>query len=190
MSLIQSIEKIDQQIVLTVNGWHNPFLDQLFFTLSEKWFMIPFYLWVMWLLKKHFDWKNTLYIFIATILLIVLCDLTATYLFKIQFQRYRPSHHLLLKEKLHFVNNYQGGTYGFISSHAANMTAFVFFIGYFLKQKIKIYFPLALTLLFLICLSRIYLGVHYPTDILVGMLVGIIWTAIAIFLTRKYNLIK
>jgi undecaprenyl-diphosphatase len=182
MSLIETIENIDQQILLTINGAHTDFIDKIMFYLSEKWTMIPFYLLVIYFIQKFYGWKTCGYFILFALLLVAACDLTATHLFKNVFERYRPSHHLILKDQLHFVNDYRGGTFGFYSSHASNMMALAIFTGYFLYGKVKHYSSLALTLVFLIGISRIYLGVHYPSDVMVGFIMGSLFATIFIFI--------
>ncbi len=172
MSLIETIENIDQQILLTINGAHTDFIDKIMFYLSEKWTMIPIYFLIIYFVQKFYGWKVCGYFLLFAIALVAVCDLTATHLFKNVFMRYRPSHHLILKAQLHFVNDYRGGTYGFYSSHASNMMAVAVFTGYFLYGKVKHYSPIALSLVFLIGISRIYLGVHYPSDVVVGFMMG------------------
>jgi len=195
MSIFETIEYIDQELLLTINGAHTDFIDQFMFYLSEKWIMIPFYLLIIYYIQKIYGWKTCGYFLLFAIGLVAICDLTTTHLFKNVFLRYRPSHHLELKEKLHFVNDYRGGTFGFYSSHASNMMALAVFTGYFLYGKVKHYSTLALSIVLLIGISRIYLGVHYPSDVFVGYLMGgliailFILLYIKIFSPIKRNLI-
>ncbi len=172
MSLIMALENIDQKIVLAINGIHTPLLDQMMFYASAKWVMIPFYLLLLYFLYKYYGWKNTGIIFISILILVAITDLTCTYLFKETFLRYRPSHNLSLKDKLHIVNDYRGGEYGFISSHAANMMAIAVFTIGLLKKHIRYFVLFALFIVGVISFSRIYLGVHYLSDVVVGLLVG------------------
>lgn len=175
MSFFEKLENIDHQILLEINGAHTEFLDQFMFYMSEKWTMIPFYILLIYFLQKNYGWKTTGIFLVFALTMIGVCDLTATHLFKNTFLRYRPSHHLELMHQLHYVNDYRGGTYGFYSSHAANMMALAVFTGYFLYGKVKHYFTIAFLMVFLISLSRIYLGVHYPSDVLAGILAGTIF---------------
>lgn len=191
MSFIETIENIDQRILLTINGAHTDFTDTFMFYVSEKWTMIPFYLLIIFFVQKNYGWKVCGFFLLFAIALVAVCDLTATHLFKNIFLRYRPSHHLDLKDQLHFVNDYRGGTYGFYSSHASNMMAIAIFTGYFLYGKVKHYSPIALTLVLLIGISRIYLGVHYPSDVLAGYLMGILFATLFIILyTQIFKPIK
>ena len=80
---------------------------------------------------KFFGWKKALVIVLLGGVAVGLADLSSKYLFKEVFLRYRPSHNLLLKDKIHLVNNYRGGMYGFVSSHSANMFAIVISLGAF-----------------------------------------------------------
>jgi undecaprenyl-diphosphatase len=171
------LEKIDQVIVLTINSWHTPFLDEVMWIISLKAIWFPFYALLIYLASKKFNVKQ-LILFICTVLLAVaFSDLISTYCFKEVFQRFRPSHNLLLMDKLHFYENkpgefYQGGQYGFISSHAANFFAISVFVGLTLKDYYSKLFLILLIISFIVCFSRIYLGVHYLSDVLVGGIVG------------------
>lgn len=117
-----------------------------------------------------------MFILFAT-LAVIITDLVSVHLFKNVFLRYRPSHNLLLVDQLHFYqiapgNLYQGGEYGFISSHAANFFAIATASVLVLN---KAYLHLKWLLLFvgiIICFSRIYLAVHYLSDVLVGAIIG------------------
>jgi undecaprenyl-diphosphatase len=191
MSFIETIENIDQQLLLTINGAHHPFIDQLMYYSSEKWTMIPFYLLIIYFVQKFYGWKVCGYFLLFALLMVAICDLTATHLFKNIFMRYRPSHHLELKEKLHFVKDYRGGKYGFYSSHAANMMSLAVFTGYFLYGKVKHYSTIAFIIVLLIGFSRIYLGAHYPTDVLTGYFMGgIIAILFILIYARMFNPIK
>lgn len=190
--MIETLEGIDRSIVLAVNGCHTPFLDEFFYLVSGKFVWIPMYVLLLVLLWKSFGWKKTLLFLGAVALMIAIVDISSVYLFKEMFQRYRPSHHALLTERLHFYTyangeKYMGGEYGFVSSHAANFFAIAVLVGLAIREK----YPAILYVLFgvavLVSFSRIYLGVHYLSDVFVGGL----WGALIAFilyrvLVKKY----
>ena len=124
-----------------------------------------------------------------------LSDLTAKYCFKEIFQRFRPSHNLILKDQLTFLNKpdgtfYIGGLYGFISSHACNMFALSFLFYKYIKNKFPKSFWLLLFWASLISFSRIYLGVHYPSDVIVGGIVGIVIAQFLYYLSNEFKWVE
>jgi undecaprenyl-diphosphatase len=173
------LESFDRQIVLFVNGWHSPFLDEVMWFLSGRLSLLPLYLLLLILLKIQNSWRNTFIILSGLTLSILLADQISVHLFKNGFERYRPSHNEELKHLLHFYEVkpgefYQGGKYGFVSSHAANFFALISFIFPFYKEK-KNWILAGLILVgILVAISRIYLGVHYFSDVFFGALLGIL----------------
>ena len=174
MGFIEKIEQIDRQLLFAVNGANSPLFDTIMWWVSKPAFGIPFYLLFVFLLYKYFGWKSTLIIVLSTGVAVGLADLSAKYLFKEMFERFRPSQNLEIKEQLHYVNNYHGGMYGFVSSHSANMFSIALLLGLWLKKKIKYSLYFLLIWAALIGYSRIYLGVHYPSDVLCGALLGML----------------
>lgn len=191
-------EKIDQSIVLLINGWNTPVLDETMWIVSSKIIWIPLYVYLIYLASKKLNYKQTILFTIIAIMSVVFSDLISHHCFKEVFQRFRPSHNLLLINKLHFYKTspdefYQGGLYGFVSSHAANFFAIALFTGLALKE----YYPRILTKLLIIAsfvsFSRIYLGVHYLSDIVVGAIVGslisyILYRFVYLDLKERYNI--
>jgi len=177
--LMNKLESIDRAIVLFVNGLHTPLLDEIMWFLSGRFSLIPLYLLLLILLKSQNSWRNTFIILSGLTFSILLADQISVHLFKNGFERYRPSHNEDLKHLLHFYEfkpgeYYQGGKYGFVSSHAANFFALIAFIFPFYKEK-KNWILAGLILVgILVAISRIYLGVHYFSDVLVGAILGIL----------------
>lgn len=171
MSFFTTLKHFDTELFLFLNSKHNAFFDEVMFWASHKYFWIPLYAFFLFLAYKHFG-KNVLLIAAAAILLIVLSDQISVHAFKNVFLRYRPCHNLLLQSRIH-LNDGCGGIYGFISSHAANTFALATFLSLLFKNKIN-YFGLSVfSWAAFVSYSRIYNGVHYPADILVGAIVGI-----------------
>jgi len=190
MGFIDKIEQIDRQFLFAVNGANSPLFDTIMWWVSKPAFGIPFYLLFIFLLYKSFGWKNTFILVLFAGLAVGLADLSAKYLFKEMFERFRPSQNLEIKGQLHYVNNYHGGMYGFVSSHAANMFCIATLIGLWLKNKKRYLLYFLLIWASLIGYSRIYLGVHYPTDVLCGALLGMLIAFVAyriIFQTKLIN---
>jgi undecaprenyl-diphosphatase len=181
--LIETLKNIDTQLFLLLNGIHNSFFDIVMWDLSSKIIWIPMYAYFIYILAKQYK-KQCWIILLAIIVSVALADSLSVVLFKNVFLRLRPSHNPSLEGLVHIVNGYRGGNYGFISSHAANTFALAVLLLHFLKARFR-YFPLFIySWAVLVCYSRIYLGVHYPGDVICGALFG---SMIAIIVLKAYN---
>jgi undecaprenyl-diphosphatase len=180
----------DQSIFLFFNGLHCSWADVFFYWVSNRFIWIPFYALLAFFMIKKWK-KKSISIFIALILCIFLTDQSCN-LIKHSVQRPRPSHEPGLCEQVHLVAKpdgtlYKGGPYGFPSSHAANSMAMALFVIIYLSEKRKWVIAGMLLWVLLISYSRIYLGVHYPSDLLAGWILGACW---AILLWRAESLIQ
>ena len=170
MSLIDSIKEIDTSLFLYLNSKHTSFFDFIMYWASDKLIWIPLYLFFAFLSFKHFG-KRIWLIIVAALLLIVLSDQISNRGFKNNFLRYRPCHNILIESQVH-LNGDCGGTYGFVSSHAANTFALAMFLSLLFYKRIKNFYLFVFLWAAFVSYSRIYNGVHYPADVSVGAIIG------------------
>jgi undecaprenyl-diphosphatase len=172
MNFINSIKSIDTQLFLFLNGKHNAFFDFIMYWASYKFTWIPLYAFFFYLTYKHFG-KRLWLVVVAVLMLIVLSDQISNRGFKNNFQRFRPCQNLTIQSQVH-VNGECGGTYGFVSSHAANTFALAVFLGLLFYKKIKYFEVFIFSWAAFVSYSRIYNGVHYPADVTCGAILGMI----------------
>jgi undecaprenyl-diphosphatase len=179
LMMIDYIEAIDHSIVLAVNSWHNPFLDEFMWAVSGKLIWLPMYIVLIMMYWNKFNTRMTLFFVLAALVVVGLSDLISSQLIKEYVMRYRPSHNAVLSEQLHFYqlrpdDYYKGGMFGFVSSHAANFFGLCTFVSLVLKKQYQRISFVLISIALLVSFSRIYLGVHYLTDILGGAALGIL----------------
>ena len=160
------LNNIDIFIFRLINESGFTELDPVMLLISNKLIWIPLYIFILYLITKKYK-SNMLWILLSLVVLIFSADSGSVQLFKNIFERLRPCHQL---EEIRLVGNC-GGLYSFISSHAANSFAIAFYIS-ILFRNIK-GFILLFSWATIIGYSRIYLGVHFPFDIVGGMLWGL-----------------
>ena len=173
--MIEFLESIDRDLVVYINGCHNSFFDEVMWFFSGPYIIIPLFLVIIWSLYAQYSLKQMAYILVGFILVIAIADLSSVCCFKVVFMRYRPSHHAELADQLLFYESepdqfYRGVLYGFVSSHAANYFAVYVTALSLIKVSWVRYFLSVVTLI--IIYSRVYLGVHYVSDLICGVILG------------------
>ena len=168
--MIEYLNRLDTDLFLFLNGFHSPFWDRVMWFVSGKLEWLPLYIILAgWLIYK-FRWKAVL-VFIFTTLLITASDQLSVKMFKEVFQRLRPCRNEEIIDLVYIVNGYCAGKYSFVSSHAANSFALAAFTSLILKNRAYSWFIYSWAAV--VSYSRIYLGVHYPGDVLGGAVLGI-----------------
>jgi len=162
----------DINLFLTLNGFHNTFFDTIMYWVSNRWIWIPLYVWIFFRLTRLYE-KKVIRIILFIILFITASDQISSRVIKNFVERPRPCHEAALEGRVHIVNNYCGGEFGFVSSHAANCFALLSFLFLLTRKKEKLMIKILLAWAIIVSYSRIYLGVHYPGDIICGALSGI-----------------
>ena len=173
----------DSDILLWINGHYSEWMDALMWTISAAKTWIPLYVLLVGLIAwKYRSWKTVLVILVGFGIAVGLSDFVCSGVMKPNVCRLRPTHEPTL-DPLHLVNGYTGGRYGFCSSHAANTMACGLLFSLLYRNKTAT--ASLMTWVALNCYSRMYLGVHYPSDIIVGLLIGALW-AVLVFAALRY----
>jgi len=180
-AVIDQLNSLDKELFLVLNGMHTSWLDPIVYRATDTVYWIPFYLFLLYHIIKEYKLTGLL-VLSGVALTIILSDQITTGLMKPYFARLRPSHEPSLEGMVHLVNNYKGAMYGFASSHAANTFGTAAFL-WLLFRKSKPWMAWLFLWATLVSYTRIYLGVHYPADIVVGGLVGILcgWISFKLF---------
>jgi undecaprenyl-diphosphatase len=163
------LQHLDQQLFLFLNSHNSPFWDIVMYTISGRVIWAPLYLAI--LLYLGFTFKRRFLIIVPFIIIAVtLADQVSVQLFKDIFMRLRPCHEPSLAGMVHLVKGECGGLYGFVSSHASNSFNVALLSLMFIKKR---WYTICIILwASVIGYSRIYLGVHYPGDVVCGSMVG------------------
>jgi len=169
--VIEYLVDIDKAMLVAVNGSYDLFQDALWWMVSSKWSSALIVLALLWILL-HKNRRHALLVLAMLVLAIVVADQVSSGIIKGLVERLRPSHEPSLSSVIHIVNGYHGGLYGFVSSHAANSVAVCTLIALVMRHRAATLSLAAWAAMQ--CYSRVYLGVHYPGDILGGIVVGLL----------------
>lgn len=159
----------DRSLFLFLNNWGSQSFDQLWIMISGTWIWIPLYVIFLYLLYKNYQLRNLVFILIFIALGVTVSDQLAG-IFKTGISRLRPCHDPTLTGLMRVVKC--GGQFGFYSSHAANTFFIATFMSLLLYKKFKLLPYILYFWAIVVSYSRIYLGVHFPLDILMGALMG------------------
>lgn len=170
--MLHELLELDKEIFLFLNSFHTPWLDPVMLFITETYAWLPLYIFLLYVIFRDLGIEGWIAL-VGITLTIVLADQVTSSIMKPYFARLRPSQDPALEGLIHIVNGYKGGKYGFASGHAANTFGAATFLYLILGKKHR-----WALLLFLwaavVTYSRIYLGVHYPGDIMAGGMVGVL----------------
>ena len=190
--MLETINSIDTQLTLLINGSDSVMVDTFAMAATKTTTWIPLGILLVYVLVRMKNWKHALMIVAGVALAITLADQMASGVCKPLVERLRPSQNPNLEGLIDLVDGYRGGKYGFFSSHAANTCAVAVFLSLlFRKRRFVI---LIGSWCLLNCWTRLYLGVHYVGDILVGLIwgcfVGWFVYRLYVYLLGKWNVVE
>lgn len=161
----------EDQILLAINTWNSPIADSFMYMISNVGAWIPIVAVLLYYLFYQKPWQEAALLILCVGFCILVCDRLSSGFAKPFFARPRPTHWEEFKDSLHIVFGYRGREYGFFSGHASNFFAVAMLLSRLIRQRL-----VTIVLFFLVALvaySRMYMGVHFLSDILVGVAVGL-----------------
>ncbi len=170
LSMIEQLLQNDTELFLFLNNLGSPRWDTIWLIVTDKLTFIPLYAVLLYLLYKKFGLKSMLVFVVVVALMIAFTD-QITNVFKRGFQRPRPCRESHLIDQMRFIA-VRCGKYGFFSGHSSNSMAAAVFAGLMLKSYCKNLIFILLIWSLIVAYSRIYVGVHYPLDIVCGLTFG------------------
>jgi undecaprenyl-diphosphatase len=170
--MLEKILEYERGLFFLLNGSDSPTMDRFMWLVSNTWVWIPWAACLLIVIFYKKNWKEALFVIFAIALVITICDQVSASLIKPYFARFRPTHHPDFMDEVKTVFGYRGGRYGFVSSHAAN--AFGCAIFTILLFRNKFFTFTMLTFALLNAYSRVYLGVHFISDVVGGAIVGVL----------------
>ncbi|MDR1556193.1 MAG: phosphatase PAP2 family protein [Tannerellaceae bacterium] len=171
--MLERMLAYEREAFFLLNGSDFPFLDRFMWLYTGKVVWLPLLVLIVIILVYKKNWREYVLLLLAIALVITLCDQFASHFCKPFFSRFRPTHHPAFMDQVKTVFGYRGGRYGFVSSHAANAFGFAMFMSLLFRYRIftgVIFFWAILT-----SYSRIYLGVHFISDIIFGAIPGLLF---------------
>lgn len=169
--MVEKILLYERDAFFALNGSDCDFLDRFMWIFTGKTVWLPLAVFILIVLIYKKNWRESILILLAIVLVVTLCDQFASHVCKPYFTRFRPTHHPDFLEQVKTVYGYRGGKYGFISSHAANAFGFATLMAFVMRDRLFTWTIFLWALL--TAYTRIYLGVHFISDVVPGAISGI-----------------
>lgn len=183
--MVEKILAYERDLFFMLNGSDSPFLDRFMWLFSGKAVWLPLAAFILIVLLYKKKWKESILILLGIVFVVTLCDQFASHVCKPIFTRFRPTHHPDFMDQVKTVFDYRGGRYGFISSHAANAFGFATYMSLLFRYRLftwTIFLWAALT-----AYTRVYLGVHFISDIVPGAIAGVFFGWLVYWLYVKVH---
>ena len=188
LNILQTLDRFDHWLFQKINSeWTNPFFDLIFPYFRQSDFWMPLYLFLFAFVAVNFkrNWWWWIIFFLCTV---ALTDLVGTRLFKHVFERLRPCNDPLFASSVRLLLKQCAGGYSFVSNHAANHFGLATFFYFTLRNYLPGWTWIAWVWAFAICYAQIYVGIHYPLDIVGGALLGTLFGLfLAMFFNKKFG---
>lgn len=185
--MIQQLLQLDLELFLAINGVGNSFLDEVIPFYRHKLFWVPLYVYIVVFLLQKFP-QNGLWILLFVTLSIGISDTVSSKWIKNSVQRLRPCNDPVLREEV-TLRIRCGGGYSFTSSHATNHGTLAFFLVFLLAEPKKWWSWALLIWAVSIGIAQVYVGVHYPSDVLGGLILGaLIGGVFALLFRNRFRL--
>ncbi len=180
---MEALQQFDAGIFTTINSWHAFYFDNFMALVTVIITWLPMILMLLYMLYMKKGWRKMLAVLLAVAVVILIADQVSASIIKPLVGRLRPSRNPDLQATVHLVNQYNGSMFGFVSSHAANCFGIATLLAFLFKNRAFTWFMIAWASL--MCYSRIYLGVHYPGDIVCGAILGVAAAAAVYYLAKQ-----
>ncbi|GAA3514632.1 phosphatase PAP2 family protein [Aquimarina addita] len=170
---MEELIQLDKDLFIYLNNLGTPFWDGFWLFMTEKFYQIPLYLVLLFFFYKYFGGRGTVITLLVVAALIATSDQLSLLFKNTIILRPRPCRAEGVADVIRFIAE-RCGRHGYFSGHATSSMALAFFTGLALQKKLKYIFPFMVVWAIIVSYSRIYVGVHYPTDIITGMAVGML----------------
>ncbi|MCM4168786.1 hypothetical protein KCTC52924_02479 [Arenibacter antarcticus] len=175
--MMEELVHYDEELFLFLNHLGNSHWDGFWLFITNKWSAIPLYVFLAYLTYRTFGVKQLVVVMVSIAIMILATDQLANF-FKYGVQRLRPCHDLEIGGLVRLVKDSCGGKYGYFSAHAGNSFAVAVFFSFLFGTKYKFLSVFLIVWAAVVAYSRIYIGVHFPLDILTGAMVGIFMSSL------------